>query len=56
VVSPRELAWTRAALGVSWPERSFPTWGHYPMLDDPAGWARAVAVAASAAPAAIIER
>jgi hypothetical protein len=43
VVGPDELRWTSAALGVRWPERTFPEWGHYPMLDDPEGWVRAVA-------------
>jgi pimeloyl-ACP methyl ester carboxylesterase len=38
VVTTDELRWTRAALGVDWPVRVFPGWGHYPMLDDPAGW------------------
>ena len=42
VVSLRELAWTRAALKVDWPVRAFPTWGHYPMLDDPDGWVEAL--------------
>jgi hypothetical protein len=43
VVDPDELRWTSAALGVRWPQRTFPPWGHYPMLDDPEGWVRAVA-------------
>jgi hypothetical protein len=43
VVSPAELRWTEAALGVRWPERSFDMWGHYPMIEDPEGWVRAVA-------------
>lgn len=42
VVGPAELRWTEAALGVRWPERTFPEWGHYPMLDDPEGWIRAL--------------
>lgn len=40
VVRPTELRWTEAALGTSWPLRVFPEWGHYPMIDDPVGWAR----------------
>ncbi|HEX6037676.1 alpha/beta hydrolase [Longimicrobium sp.] len=43
VVPGRELAWTEAALGVSWPVRRIPAWGHYPMMDDPPGWVRALA-------------
>jgi hypothetical protein len=43
VVGPAELRWTEEALGVRWPERTFPEWGHYPMLDDPEGWVRALA-------------
>jgi hypothetical protein len=43
VVGPSELRWTRAALGVRWAERTFPGWGHYPMIEDPEGWTRAVA-------------
>ncbi len=42
IVGQRELEWTRAALGVEWPQRVFPEWGHYPMIDDPAGWAREI--------------
>jgi hypothetical protein len=29
-------------LRVNWPVRRFATWGHYPMLDDPDGWVRAL--------------
>jgi hypothetical protein len=43
VVGPDELRWTEKALGVRWPERTFDHWGHYPMMDDAEGWARAVA-------------
>jgi hypothetical protein len=43
VVGSAELGWTARALGVRWPERRFPAWGHYPMIDDPEGWARTVA-------------
>ena len=41
VVSLQELEWTRKALGLGdrWPVRVFPEWGHYPMIDDPEGWA-----------------
>ncbi|HEX9941088.1 MAG TPA: hypothetical protein VGG03_03665 [Thermoanaerobaculia bacterium] len=41
VVTPREFEWTCDALGLGdrWPLRIFPGWGHYPMIDDPAGWA-----------------
>jgi hypothetical protein len=42
IVPVRELAWTEAALGVKWPVRLFPAWGHYPMIDDPSGWVRAL--------------
>lgn len=49
VVPVRELAWTEAALGVSWPVRLFPAWGHYPMIDDPPGWVRALADAVETA-------
>lgn len=51
VVTLQELEWTKEALGLGerWPVRVFPEWGHYPMIDDPAGWAgelrRAVAEA-----------
>ena len=42
VVTPGEMTWTEQALGARWPLRVFPGWGHYPMIDDPAGWARAL--------------
>jgi hypothetical protein len=42
VVSLQELAWTEQALGVRWPVRLFPTWGHYPMLDEPEDWVRSL--------------
>jgi pimeloyl-ACP methyl ester carboxylesterase len=38
VVSEAELDATAAALGVRWPLRRVPDWGHYPMIDDPDGW------------------
>lgn len=43
VVTLQELRWTEQALGVSWPLRTFPRWGHYPMIDVPDEWAAAVA-------------
>lgn len=43
VVTPRELRWTEQALGTTWPLRVFPDWGHYPMIDAPGAWARALA-------------
>jgi pimeloyl-ACP methyl ester carboxylesterase len=43
VLTLQELRWTEAALGVSWPTRIFPTWGHYPMIDAPDDWAAAIA-------------
>lgn len=49
IVPVRELAWTEAALGVTWPVRLFPAWGHYPMIDDPPGWVRALADAVETA-------
>lgn len=39
VVSPEELAITERALRFRFPLRVIPRWGHYPMLDDPVGWA-----------------
>jgi pimeloyl-ACP methyl ester carboxylesterase len=42
VVTPREMKWTERALGTIWPLSVFPDWGHYPMLDEPAAWARAL--------------
>ena len=56
VVNPSELRWTERALGVRWPERTFAAWGHYPMIDDPEGWVRAVAATASEGPAVRIAR
>jgi pimeloyl-ACP methyl ester carboxylesterase len=38
VVDAGELRWTSTALGVGWPLRVFPDWGHYPMLDEPEAW------------------
>lgn len=44
VVSLQELEWTKAALGIGdrWPVRIFPDWGHYPQIDEPEAWARAL--------------
>jgi len=42
IVTPEELRWTPAALGGPWPLRVFHGWGHYPMIDDPEDWARAL--------------
>lgn len=44
VVSLQELEWTKAALGIGdrWPVRTFPDWGHYPQIDEPEAWARAL--------------
>ena len=51
VVSPRELRWTEGALGpgAQWPLRTFSAWGHYPMIDDPEGWARELSSAVASA-------
>ena len=56
VVGPSELRWTERALGLRWPERTFRAWGHYPMIDDPEGWVRAVAATVAAGPAVRIDR
>ena len=47
VVSLQELEWTKAALGIGdrWPVRIFPDWGHYPQIDEPEAWAKALAYA-----------
>jgi len=42
VVTPRELRWTEDALDTKWPVSFFPGWGHYPMIDEPEAWVRAV--------------
>jgi pimeloyl-ACP methyl ester carboxylesterase len=42
VVDLDELRHTEAALGVRWPLVTFPGWGHYPMIDEPEEWARAL--------------
>jgi hypothetical protein len=56
VVDASELHWTERAPGVRWPERTVDTWGHYPMIDDPDGWVRAVAATVRAGPAVRIAR
>lgn len=38
VVALEELRWTEQALGLTWPLRIFPDWGHYPMIDAPHEW------------------
>lgn len=40
VVGEDEVTRTERALGVTWPRRAFPEWGHYPMIDEPEAWAR----------------
>lgn len=50
VVPLRELAWTEDALGVKWPVKVLPDWGHYPMIDDPESWIEEVGRALEAAP------
>jgi hypothetical protein len=42
VVGLSELTCTEQALGTHWPVRSFPHWGHYPMIDEPEEWVRAL--------------
>lgn len=56
VVGPAEVRWTEEALRVRWPERSFPQWGHYPMIDDPEGWVRALAGMPEPRPTVMIGR
>jgi pimeloyl-ACP methyl ester carboxylesterase len=38
VVSLEELRITERALGVDFPLRRFPDWGHYPMIESPQSW------------------
>jgi pimeloyl-ACP methyl ester carboxylesterase len=45
VVTPLELSLTEQALGVRWPLRELPEWGHYPMIEQPREWVTAVAEA-----------
>jgi pimeloyl-ACP methyl ester carboxylesterase len=42
VVPPAEVAWTEQALGVRLAVETVAGWGHYPMIDDPPGWASVV--------------
>ena len=56
VVGPSELRWTERAISVRWPERTFAAWGHYPMIDDPEAWVRALAATAVEGPAVRIDR
>jgi hypothetical protein len=42
VVGVDELRVTEGALGIRIPLRTFPVWGHYPMIDDPQGWVQEV--------------
>ncbi len=42
VVDLEELHITEAVLGVRWPLVEFPGWGHYPMIDEPEEWAKAL--------------
>jgi pimeloyl-ACP methyl ester carboxylesterase len=42
VVPLTELEQAEKALQVHWPLRRFSEWGHYPMLDDPEDWVRAL--------------
>lgn len=51
VVDGAEATAAMAALHVAWTIRRFPEWGHYPMIDDPAGWIRQLQHAVAAAPA-----
>jgi hypothetical protein len=43
VVGEAESQATERKLGVSWPVRRFPDWGHYPLLTDAAAWTEEVA-------------
>jgi pimeloyl-ACP methyl ester carboxylesterase len=43
VVSIDELKVTERALGRTWPVRTIPDWGHYPMIDEPDEWVRNLA-------------
>jgi hypothetical protein len=42
VLSLQELKWTELALEHKWPLTLFAEWGHYPMIDDPGGWVKAL--------------
>ena len=56
VVGPSEQRWTENALGCRWPQRTFADWGHYPMIDDPAAWVRALAEARTRGAPVMIDR
>ncbi len=45
VVTPKELSITEEKLGVSWPLVMFDDWAHYPMIEAPESFARALAAA-----------
>ena len=49
VLTTAELVPTEAALGVRWPLREFPEWGHYPMIEQPEEWIAKVGQAAGGA-------
>jgi pimeloyl-ACP methyl ester carboxylesterase len=49
VVGPAELRATERALAVRWPAVEFAAWGHYPMIDEPEEWAKALIHALAAA-------
>ncbi len=48
VVTPRELEVTATALGVRWPLVMFDDWAHYPMIEAPESFVRALAEAVAA--------
>jgi len=48
VVDITELQATEKKLGVNFPLRRFPDWGHYPMIDSPDAWTRTLADALEA--------
>lgn len=50
VVGLREVVRTERVLGVRWPVAEFPGWGHYPMIDQPEEWAKALRDVVEAAP------
>jgi pimeloyl-ACP methyl ester carboxylesterase len=56
VVSLQELRWTENALGRKWPVRTFPEWGHYPMIEQPEEWVRSLSDAYGLAAADRIPR
>jgi hypothetical protein len=42
VVGRAEIDKTERALGVSWPIIQHPSWGHYPAIDTPEEWVKAL--------------